>query len=99
LRALHVEACDVSEHATRHQFNPRYMHGLLADAARILCEPLKQVASAKTAAAAVGLPETGFQLLLVTKVSGCSGGDVMPGPGGFLMPEQSITTDDPPGKL
>ena len=51
------------------------------------------------AAADVGVPGTGVQLMLFTKISGWSGGDVMLDPGGFAVPEQSTTTDAPPGRL
>jgi len=82
LRALHVDVGNVPAHTTLHQSDPpKFMHGLLADSARILCEPFRQAESANTAAAAVGLPRTGIQLVLVTKISGCIGGDVMLVPG------------------
>ena len=75
LRALHVEVEDVLAHVTLHQFAPRYMHGLLEDAPRIICEPLRHVASpAKIADADTAVPETGVQLMLFTNVSVCTVG-------------------------
>jgi len=99
LRAVHVAVSDVPEHATLHLVDPMYKHGLLADVARIFCVPSRQVASPKTAAADVGMPATGVQLMVSMKISGWSGGDVILVPGGFAVPEQSTTTDTPPGRL
>jgi hypothetical protein len=99
LRTVHEDVSDVPEHATLHHVDAKYMHGRFVDADRICCVPSRHVASPKMAAADVGVPGTGVQLMLFTKICGWSGGDVMLLPGGLVAPEQSTTTDAPPGRL